>query len=234
MKKGRIIAAFVLLGFALSPIAAQDRSGDLTIEELYLQNAEIRLIREQAVMDDRDSKLVALENIQEMLDGGRLSEGAPEALFILDYLAAEGLSRTVKENNHLVNYYPEVRRRAVNLLGQVGGEGAKDSLIDVLLTDVEPMVLAEAAYALGTLGLNQNNETTRALAHVLLSQDIVAPDNNFAFASLLAFEKIAEANNGIDDTLTFEAIIHIAQGSYIRSVKLKAVEVLDLLRSYTY
>ena len=172
MKMGRIIAALVLLGIALSPIAAQDVSGgDLTIEELYLQNAEIRLIREQAIMDDRDSKLIALENIQEMLDEGRLSDGAPEALFILDYLAAEGLSRTVKENNHLVNYYPEVRRRAVNLLGQVGGEAAKDTLIDVLLTDVEPMVLAEAAYALGTLGLNQNNETSRALAHVLLSQD---------------------------------------------------------------
>ncbi|MBT3275735.1 MAG: HEAT repeat domain-containing protein, partial [Spirochaetales bacterium] len=57
-------------------------------------------------------------------------------------------------------------------------------------------------------------------------------DNNFAFASLLAFEKLAASNGGLNDATAFEAIIHIAQGNYIKKVRLKAVQVLDSLRDY--
>lgn len=234
MKK-RIVISIVLAAAFASPSFSQQsgtETGQLTIEQLYLQNSEIRLIREQAVTQDRDMKLLALQNIQSMIDEGKLSTGAPEAHFILDYLAGEGLTRTVRESNRLVNYYPEVRRRAVNLLGKLGGAGATDSLIQALMTDIEPMVLAEAAYALGTIGENTDNEASQALAAVVLSQDAVAPDNNLAFASLLAFEKIAESNDGINDALAFKAIIRIAQGNYIRSVRLKAIEVIDALRSY--
>ena len=81
-----LIAILLALGFN-SVVAQQGDSRELTIEELYLQNAEIRIIREQAASQDRDMKLMALENIQEMLDDGKLSSGAPEAHFILDYLS---------------------------------------------------------------------------------------------------------------------------------------------------
>ena len=146
--------------------------------------------------------------------------------------SGEGLTRLVRENNRLVNYYPDVRRRAVNLLGQLGTDEAKESIVSILLTDIEPMVLAEAAYALGTIGSNENNVVSQAIAAMLIVHDSAAPDNNFAFASLLAFEKLAEANGGLNDPVAFESIIRIAQGNYIRSVRLKAVEVLDLLRTY--
>jgi HEAT repeat protein len=226
--KQRALIIFLLL---VAPFGfAQER--ELTIEELYLQNAEIRIIREQAASQDRDMKLLALENVQEMLDGGKLSTGAPEAHFVLDYLSGEGLSHQVTENKRLINYYPEVRRRAVNLLGQLGGENSQQTLVTVLYNDIEPMVMAEAAYALGQLGSNENNEVSQAIANVILIQDGVTPDNNFAFASLLAFEKLAAANGGLNDSTAFEAIIRIAQGNYIKKVRLKAVQVLDKLRDY--
>ena len=205
-KSPLLLMGLLLLGSTLAGQQGGSEGDAITIEELYLQNAEIRLIRELALTQDRGIKLLALENIQTMLDEGKLSTGAPEAHFILDYLAAEGLTRTVREANRLVNYFPEVRRRAVNLLGQLGGQQATDTLVGVLTTDDEPMVLAEAAYALGTIGDNEDNRTSQSLASVVIAQDTVAPDNNFAFASLLAFEKIAQANNGINDVLAFEAI----------------------------
>ena len=200
MRKAVLLVLFAML-VATTLAAQQGTSGELTIEELYLQNAEIRIIREQAITQDRELKMLALENIQEMLYNGKL-EGdttAREAHVILDYLAGEGLTRMIRENNRLVNYYPEVRRQAINLLGQLGGDEAKESIVQILLTEAEPMVLAEAAYALGLIGINENNEVSRSLASVVLSQDTIAPDNNFAFASLLAFEKIAQSNSGIND-----------------------------------
>ena len=231
MKK-RALAVFLILVFAATAQIGYSQERELTIEELYLQNAEIRIIREQAVTQDRDMKLLALENIQEMLDDGKLSTGAPEAHFVLDYLAGEGLNHQVRENRRLVNYYPEVRRQATNLLGQLGGENAQTTLVLVLYNDIEPMVKAEAAYALGQLGANEDNMASQAIANVILLEEYALPDNNLAFASLLAFEKLAAANGGLNDSAAFEAIIRIAQGNYIKKVRLKAVQVLDSLRRY--
>ncbi len=228
----RALSVFLIFMFIAAAQMGFSQERELTIEELYLQNAEIRIVREQAVSQDRDMKLLALENIQEMLDDGRLSTGAPEAHFVLEYLSGEGLTHTVSESGRLTNYFPEVRRQAVNLLGQLGGDNSQETLISVLLNDIEPMVMAEAAYALGQLGNNEDNFASQAIANVILFEDITLPDNNLAFASLLAFEKLAAANGGLNDPTAFEAIIRIAQGNYIRKVRLKAVQVLDALRQY--
>lgn len=232
--KANILSILLAVAFLAPAFGQQEEEGELTIEELYLQNAEIRIIREQAITQDRDMKLSALENIEEMLEEGELTgeTSAREAHYILDYLAGEGLTRLIRENNRLVNYYPEVRRRAVSLLGDLATDEARESLVNILLVEEEPMVLAETAFALGKIGDNEDNRVSRPLASVVLSQDAIGPDNNFAFASLLAFEKIAEQNSGLNDPMALDAIIRIAQGSYLRSVKLKAVEVLDTLRQY--
>lgn len=230
--KRSVLVLLLAAVVSVTPIVAQESGSELTIEEVYLQNAEIRIIREQAISQDRDMKLLALENIQQMIDDGKLSTGSPEAHAILDYLSGEGLTHQVRENRRLVNYYPEVRRRAVNLLGQLGGEQATNTLLSVLRDEIEPMVMAEAAYALGKIGTNKENQTSQTLAAVVLAQDAVAPDNNFAYAALLAFEKLAESNNGINDTVAVESVVRIAQGNYIRLVRQKALEVLDELRDY--
>jgi HEAT repeat protein len=230
--KNRALKGIVVLALLGVSQFGFSQDTELTIEELYLQNAEIRIIREQAASEDRELKLLALENIQELLDAGKLSTGAPEAHFVLDYLSGEGIDHQVRENRRLINYYPEVRRRAVNLLGQLGGENSQATLVSVLYNDIEPMVMAEAAYALGQLGNNEDNQVSQAIANVILIHDSVTPDNNFAFASLLSFEKLAAANGGLNDASAFEAIIRIAQGNYIKKVRLKAVQVLDKLRSF--
>lgn len=228
------ILFFVFISICVFSVSGQQSGseGELTIEEVYLQNAEIRIIREQALSEDRGMKLLALDNIQEMLDDGKLSTGAPDAHLILDYLAGEGLIRMVRENQQLVNYYPEVRRRAAEILGQLGGEKSKDTLLNVLRSDIEPMVLAETVYALGKIGINENNQTSQVIAATVLAQDAVNPDDNFAFASLLAFEKLADANGGLTDSTALEAVVRMAQGNYNRTVKQKAFQVLENLRKY--
>ena len=82
------------------------------------------------------------------------------------------------------------------------------------------------------MGNNENNQVTQALSWTILNQDILSPDNNLAYAYLLAVEKIAGANSGIQDPSTFRAVIRISQGNYIRTVKLKAEEVLKRLLSF--
>ena len=230
MKKTILITAILLLVTA-SLVFGQDGE-EPTIEEVYLQSTEIRLIREQAIALDRDMKLLALKNVEDMIDSGKVSTGSPDVHYILDYLSIEGIGNQVSENRRLVNYFPMVRKEACKLLGDLGGDNSKETLLQVLVQDDEPMVRAEAAYALGKIGMDDNGEVSRILTYAVLDQDVVNPDSNFAFAVLLAIEKLAKANDGIEDPAAFQAIIRIAQGNYVRDVKRKAVEVMDLLREY--
>ncbi len=203
-----------------------------TIEEFYLQSLEMQIIREQAVQIDRDMKLLALSNIEQLLEEGGVANGDREVNYVLNYLANEGVGHQVRENNRLVNDYPIVRKEACALLGKLGGESAKNTLIDILGQDAEPMVLSEAVYQLGVIGLNENNEASRAISAAVTRQNAVNPSDNFAYASLLAFQKLAAANSGLQDPDALRAIISIAQGPYIWEVRVKANEVLSELRKF--
>ena len=85
------------------------------------------------------------------------------------------------------------------MLGRLGTEEAKNALVRVLFIDDEPMVKAEAAYGLGVIGLNKDNEVVQALAFVYNREDPTRPDNNLGYALCLAVEKIARRPGGIKE-----------------------------------
>lgn len=207
-------------------------SSEPTIEELYLQNVAMRIVHEQAIDLSRDSKLLALASIREMIDSGTVAKNSVVALDILGYLANEGTGHVAMEDNRLINDFPEVRREACNLLGRMGGEQADAILMQVMTEDREPMVLSEAAYALGQIGLNQGGRASERIASAVMRIEAQKPDNNLAFASLLAFEKLARKNKGLNDPAAFRAIIAISRGPYVHAVKQKALQVLDGLKQY--
>ncbi len=224
------------LGAGLVLPGAEESERELTVEELYLKNIEIQILREQAYFNDRELKIMVLDSLEEMIEQGTDGDVVEP---VLEFLAMEGIGRKIWESNRLINYFPEVRRRAANLLGRVAGnrelkEKAKNALITVLISDDEPMVKAEAAYGLGVLGINENNEAVRALLYTLEKEDPDRPDNNFAYAICLALEKIAFVNDGIRHPDAYRALITIAQGNYIKTVKRKALQTLDELKKYQY
>ena len=230
--KATIIVAAV---FALCAAAAgaQGTKKELTVEELYLQDIEFQVLSEKAFSGDQELKNSVLSEIEQMIENGEVRD-QDKVGFVLEYLAMEGTGHRVRENARLVNYFPEVRRRAAGLLGRLGGERAKDALISVLIIDEEPMVKAEAAYALGELGMNEGNDTVEAIMFTLQREDPTIPDNNLGYAICLALGKIAKKNGGIKDPNAYRALVRIAQGPYIRTVKQKALSTLEELRKYQY
>ncbi len=219
-----------------SPLSAQQAASpapqkEITIEELFLQSVEFQILREKAFSGDLDVKMSALDDLEKKVNDGSYKGNDQQIEFVLEYLALEGSARTTREAGRLVNNFPEVRRRAANLLGRVGTVEAKNALVRTLLIDEEPIVKAEAAYALGVIGLNDNNEVVQALSYTYNKEDSSKPDNNFGYALCLAIEKLGKKPGGIKDPTAYQMLVKIAGGNYLRTVKTKALQVLDELKT---
>ena len=226
-----LVVALVLAGGFTIGAQQSESARELTVEELYLQNIEFQIMKERAFSADRELKYQVLDDLEEMIQDGTAEED--QVSFILEYLALEGISIRIREGSRLVNDFPDVRREATYLLGQLGGEQAKDALLTILLKDEDPIVRAEAAFSLGTVGLlGSESEVVDALVYSIDIMDPSAPDNSYAWAVLSAFEKLAEANNGIPEADVYRALVQIAQGNYFRRVRDRATQILSDMRRF--
>ena len=166
-----------------------------------------------------------------MVENGAVSAENDGVFLVLQSLAGEGTFREVRSAGRVVNNFPTIRREATSLIAEVGGETAKDILVRIAREDNEPMVLAEAVYGLGTIGLNDNNVASGTVIQVLQSQNAAeTPDNNLAFASILALEKLAIQQEPPMDPEIVSVLLEAASGSYIRVVRRRAVEAIVNIR----
>jgi len=212
---------------------ASTSNSTLTIEELYLsQEVEVQLLRTQASANNRDSKLLALQDIQGMIDQGKVTQDSKEVVTILEALAGEGVYRETRTNGVVSNDFPDVRRSAVELLGKVGGKASFDILTKVLLNDKEPMVQAQAIYALGTVP-DVSKESLKYIAEVLHNNSArQEPDENLAMSGLLSLEKISGKVGGVNDPEVINEIIVIAfNNQFPKIVQNRAKKLLEIFRT---
>jgi len=201
---------------------------EMTVEQSYLQESiELMIIREQSRSNSRDMKFVALEYIGDVIARGNRGEEIHSAL---EFLGLEGVRNLTRESGRLVNNFPDVRVRAATRLGELGTPEARDILVTMILADNEPMVISEAIRSLGTIGLNDNDETANAISWVVHRFDIVNPDNLLALSALDAYERLAAASDGFISISSINTIIRIAEGNYIRPVRERARALLSDLR----
>ena len=205
--------------------AKNDKNGEsdsmITVEQAYLNSIEGVMINEMVAAEGRDSKRVALQYIEEALNEGRQSE----EIQVLSTLATEGLSSVVREDGRVVNNYPEIRLRACELLGQMGTDKAKDTLVTVMYTDNEPAVITAAVKSLGEIGKNDNDEVFNMINWIARKFDTVNPTSSLALEILNTFEKISGSVTNKKDM--FETVMRIANNySYVTPVRTRAYEVM--------
>lgn len=157
---------------------------------------------------------------------GELSPQDHSSLFILQWLAEEGVSdrvRTTEPRN-----FPEVRRKAAYLLGAVGGLEARAILRRILLQDPEPMVVAEAMHALRRSPLPLTPEEVAGLLAVFSHQVLPKLEANLAYAALLLLkDKPLGAGSPFASEL-FSYVLVIPDLPFPNEVKALAWEVIRL------
>lgn len=231
MNRSFIVLLVLILSFSYVGAQTQQEASSRTIEDLFLsQDIELQIMRSQALSTDLEMKQLALRNIRSMVESGNTSEGL---YVVLEALASEGVARQIRSGGTVVNNFPLIRREATELLGQIGGEQAKTTLIGVMRNDPEPVVLAEAAYALGIIGLNENNEVSDRLVQTLLRENArTTPDNNLAFSIIISLERLSQANGGLADPEVINALLEAASSPYIRTVRRRAVDAIVNMREH--
>lgn len=228
------IAATFLALFFITGIQAQDTS-EQTIEDVYLKSTvKAQIIRSEAESPDRDMKLIAIQDIEEMVHNGEVNENSIDVIDILSDLSAEGIDKKVVEGGRVINNFSMVRKEAVRLLGEIGGPSSRDSILNIFKNENETMVLTEAVLALSKTGVDENGEVLDLISWTMHSQTSYNKDNTFANASLSALQKLAKDSNGLDDEKIFREIAAIAdpRNGYITVVRMKALQLLDELQSY--
>ena len=233
MKRLQFIALILTAFIATGSLTAEE--SEQTIEELYLQSqVKVKIIKAEADSIDRDMKMIALQDIEEMVGDGQISGDDKQMIGILSSLGSEGISNQVIEQGAVINDFPMVRKEACRILGEVGGDYARDALVNVLISEPEPMVMSEAVVALSKVGPDEQGVVLAVIADSMRSQTALNKDNNFANAFILAIDNLAQNNDGVDDLRVFEELTKIAdpRSGYITVVRKKAFELLKSLQSF--
>ena len=158
------------------------------VENEYLNDIDTEIIMGLAEADDLDSKLVALQYIQEAINDGNTSAGVIQAL---DQLAGEGVLSESRTNGRKMNNFPEVRRQACLLMSKVPTEHTKNQLINVMVAEDEPMVIAAAVQSLGIISPENADEVIEAIAYVNKRNMDLNPTSSLAWEVIEAYEKLA-------------------------------------------
>jgi len=199
------------------------------VDNEYLSTVEDVVITELANSEERDNKLVALQYLEEAVNAGRAS---PDMVRALDQLGGEGINSQSRTNGRLMNNYPDIRRKACELLGKVGTEEAKQSLVKIALNDNEPMVLSAAIHSLGEIGINDNDEVVNTVVWANKGNRILNPTSSLALEVITALDKLADSTE--DKKEMINEVSRIAGDyRYVTPVRQQALALLKKLQSST-
>ncbi len=219
---------FVTALLALNAIIfAQSKESETNVENEYLTDVDGDIIMSLATSDELDNKLVALQYLQNAIEEGNTSDLVIKAL---DQLAGEGITSQTRTAGRISNNFPEVRRQACLLLAKVPTEHSKNTLVNIAIADNEPMVIAAAVQSLGTIGINDNDETVEAIAYANKRNQVLNPTSSLAMEVLCAYEKLAESTQNKKTLLNSISMIS-ADYRYVTPVRQKAYKLLKQMSS---
>ncbi|MCQ2589696.1 MAG: HEAT repeat domain-containing protein [Treponema sp.] len=208
-------------------IFAQSKESETNVESEYLSDVDGDIIMSLANADDLDSKLVAIQYLENAIEEGNTSDIVLKAL---DQLAGEGVTNQTRTKGRLSNNYPDVRRAACLLLAKVPTEHSKNTLIKIAIADNEPMVIAAAVQSLGVIGINTNDETVEAIAFANKRNQVLNPTSSLAMEVLCAYEKLADSTENKKTLINSITMISV-EPHYVTPVRTKALKLLKQISS---
>lgn len=228
MKFRKYISILAVLVIVSGAFLYADSRSETTAEEDYLSTYNNIVIKNYAAKSDYDSKLFALQKIEEVIAGNTSGKrDMTEVKEVLTDLAGEGVITQSRTNGRLDNNFPDVRARACELLGEIGDGDSSEILEKVILGDVEPFVVTAAIKAMGNLSNANYESLVETIAWAERKFSLLNPTSSLAYEILAAYEKILP--NLEDKSILVESTVSIATNNlYVTPVREKARELLSI------
>jgi outer membrane protein assembly factor BamB len=196
----------------------------------YEALADFQILRAQAEVADRDMKHHVLNEVERRIDAGTGVPGAEYILVILERLAAEGVLTRSRLRGRKVNDYPDIRARAILLMGILGNLETRDQLLHLLRYEYDSTARLSLVRALGMLGSDFDGEVTRALAGTILRGEPTAADRLLIHEILATFESIYRYHGSVTDESVIHALLEVFKGSYPTETRQNASVLLREFR----
>lgn len=143
-------------GYLVSGIQTQKEAHKSTASDFIYLNE---------MAESKDEKILntVLDEIESRLINRSYDAGKLYLIDLLKLLASEGIKRPLLEDGVLINNFPLIRSRAIDLLGITGNLTTIDFLADLLFFEWDPYAANSIIKALGNLQSDWNNKNSKAI-----------------------------------------------------------------------
>lgn len=199
------------------------------LPQIPSQAAEV--YRAEAFGVSRDHKMRALAGLEHLWATGDLDPEDPVAVELLAFLATEPLDEPIRRAGELVNDFPLVRIKALELLGALGGASSVRVIRSVVLREErDRAVLAAAVGSLARASIAFDDEVAGRLGALLERMNAGDPDNRLALAIVEAVYASHLRLWGSVPVDLYRSLFDVVRGPYASPVRARAMEVIELMR----
>lgn len=191
-------------------------------------DAELYILRRSVTDTDRGARISAVRRIEEMVRGGRFDPSDPTIIALLRRVA---LAPTLIERRGEGNAdFPIARMHAVRALSRMEGAEVRATLLQVLRSEEDPIVLAEALRALAALRAYPDEPLTDAINEAILRNRSPHLDARLGMALLDAVQVLDGVGAGIQSRELYRLLVEIALNGSTARLRKRAYVVVDELR----
>ena len=175
----------------------------------------------------RDGVQLVLSEIDRRVSSRSLGKSRWYVVRMLERIVGLGLVTQVRQNQKLVNDFPDLRAAAAGLLARVGSTGSRSALLQVVASETDGVALAAEVQALGAIASDSDGASLRAAVRAFTSRTRQAPDNRLASAMVDAVGRIAVYEGSISDSSAISALLAVSTGAYDASIRAAAGSILQ-------
>jgi outer membrane protein assembly factor BamB len=174
----------------------------------------------------RDGVQLFLSEVSRRVSSRTLAGSRWYAARQLESVVGYGLITQVRQNQKLVNDFPDLRAQAADLLGRIGSIGSRAALLRAVGAETDGVALAAEVHALGALASDGDGASLAAIARAFNRRAGGPPDERLASAVVDALGRIARYEGSLEDPSALSILIAVSGGSYADAARAAASAIL--------
>ena len=199
---------------------------DQNINERSGSSDYVYLMELSKLLDEKNLN-VLLDEIELRLYNRNYDSGKTYLIDILELLASDCITRPLYEEGLLINDFPVIRSRAIDILGIIGSLKTIEFLVDMLSFEWDEYVINSIFKSLGSLQSDKDGNISNGISKYYNNKKNT--NSRYLSQILLTVEKL-DSYNGTTSRKLLAVITNIFLTSSSRAIKELALETINSIK----